>query len=89
MEKKPGGRPRRGRPPRPKETVRSHRIVTYVTGDELAALERLAEREGATLSGIVHDILARAIVRKIEPALTRSNDVDKQKELAEGSQLLH
>ena len=54
-------RPKMGRPPAPPETVRSQRVVTYVTRVELAELERIADREGWPLSKVVHEILARSL----------------------------
>ena len=54
---------RRGRPPDPPETARSHRAVTYLTGAELEALTRVADREGKSLSAIIHEILASALNR--------------------------
>lgn len=60
---------RRGRPPRAPETARSHRAVTYLTGAELDALTRVADREGKSLSALIHEILASALDRA-EPGST-------------------
>lgn len=46
-----------GRPPLNPETVRSNRIVTFVTKSELAKLERIADQEKLSLSTVVHRIL--------------------------------
>lgn len=51
-------RQRMGRPHRNPETVRSNRVVTFVTKSELAKLERIAEQERISLSAIVHRILS-------------------------------
>jgi len=48
---------RRGRPPSAPETVRSHRVVTFVTESELIQLQRLAEHRQLALSGAVHQII--------------------------------
>jgi len=60
------GRPKLGRPPSPAESVRSNRVVTFVTPAELRELESIAGREGISLSKVVHQI--------IETSLTSSND---------------
>jgi len=49
---------RMGRPPLNPETVRCHRIVTFVTNSELAKLERKADQERVSLSAAVHRILS-------------------------------
>ena len=51
-------RQRMGRPRRNPETVRSNRVVTFVTKSELAKLERIAEQEKISLSAVVHRILS-------------------------------
>lgn len=58
---------RRGRPPAPAERVRPHRVVTFVTHEEMAKLERICESEDKSLSAVAHDILARSLRRR-EPA---------------------
>ena len=47
-----------GRPRLNPETVRSNRIVTFVTNSEMAKLERIADQESVSLSAIVHQILS-------------------------------
>jgi hypothetical protein len=49
---------RMGRPRLNPETVRSNRIVTFVTNSELAKLERKADKERISLSSVVHRILS-------------------------------
>ncbi len=51
-------RQRMGRPRENPETVRSNRVVTFVTKSELAKLERMAEQERISLSAVVHRILS-------------------------------
>ena len=38
------GRSQRGRPPKPRETVRRNRVVTLLTDDQLENLKKLADR---------------------------------------------
>ena len=47
-----------GRPRLNPETVRSNRIVTFVTNIEMAKLERKADQERVFLSSAVHQILS-------------------------------
>ncbi len=47
-----------GRPRLNPETVRSNRIVTFVTNSEMAKLERTADQERVSLSSVVHQILS-------------------------------
>ena len=47
-----------GRPRLNPETVRSNRIVTFVTNSELAKLEHKANQERVSLSAAVHRILS-------------------------------
>jgi hypothetical protein len=54
-------RSRRGRPPESLETVRSHRVVSYLTIAEFRALSLVADREGKSLSAVVHEILISAV----------------------------
>lgn len=53
------GRPRLGRPPAPKEEVRSNRIVTFLTDQQLAKLRELAERDRTSLSRACYRVLRR------------------------------
>ena len=61
MERHGGHGHRLGRPPRPAETVRSQRVVTFVTPAEFETLERLSERWNTSLSGTVHRLVSRAL----------------------------
>ena len=47
-----------GRPRLNPETVRSNRIVTFVTNSEMAKLECKADQERVSLSSAVHQILS-------------------------------
>ncbi len=53
QERKQMGRPRLN-----PETVRSNRIVTFVTNSEMAKLGRKADQERVSLSAAVHRILS-------------------------------
>ena len=48
-----------GRPRLNPETVRSNRIVTFVTNSEMAKLECKADQESVSLSSAVHQILSK------------------------------
>jgi hypothetical protein len=50
-----------GRPPGSPETVRSNRVVTLLTDQELEKLRRFAERKSPSLSGVVQELLTRRI----------------------------
>ena len=47
-----------GRPRENPESVRSNRVVTFVTNSELANLERIADEKRLSLSAVVHQILS-------------------------------
>jgi hypothetical protein len=49
---------RRGRPPSPPETARSHRVVTFVTPVELTKLQQISESRNQALSATVHQMIA-------------------------------
>jgi hypothetical protein len=51
-------RQRMGRPRENPESVRSNRVVTFVTNSELANLERIADEKRMSLSAVVHQILS-------------------------------
>ena len=51
-------RHRMGRPRLNPKTVRSNRVVTFVTNSELADLERIADEKRMSLSAVVHQILS-------------------------------
>ena len=50
-------RARLGRPPKPRDEVRSERVVSFVTRGEFDALAELADTRGTSVSAIVHKIL--------------------------------
>jgi hypothetical protein len=52
-------RQKMGRPRGNPETVRSSRVVTFVTKSELVKLERIAEQNGISLSASIHLILTK------------------------------
>ena len=60
MKKVTQGKERKqmGRPRLNPETVRSKRIVTFVTNSEMVKLERKADQERVSLSSAVHQILS-------------------------------
>jgi len=59
-----GKRPRFGRPPKPRDEVRSERVVSFVTPAELDALNELAEEREESLSALIHRILLSALARQ-------------------------
>ena len=54
-------RQRFGRPCQNPEDVRSKRIATFVTMDELAKLERIAEKERISLSAVVYRMISNCL----------------------------
>jgi hypothetical protein len=56
-------RPRGGRPPAPKDRVRSHRIVTFVTPPQMEQLNKLAERRESSMSKLVHELLSESLTQ--------------------------
>ena len=54
-------RPRLGRPPKPRDEVRSERVVSFVTRGEFDSLTQLADVRGESVSAIVHRILRSAL----------------------------
>lgn len=56
-------RKRRGRPPESAETIRSHRVVTFVTDSEFEQLKKLADASGKSYSAILHDLVSPSLVR--------------------------
>jgi len=60
-----GERPRFGRPPKPRDEVRSERVVSFVTPAELDALNELADGRGESLSAVIHGILLSALARQL------------------------
>ena len=56
-------RPRWGRPRNPPEEARSQRVVTFVTEDQLEALEKLAREEDRSRSAVVYRIITQHLSR--------------------------
>lgn len=53
-----------GRPPRPRDEVRSERVVSFVTRGEFDALLELADTRGQSVSAVVHQILRSKLVEE-------------------------
>ena len=54
-------RPRLGRPPKPRDEVRSERVVSFVTRGEFDVLCELANDRGESISAMIHRILSSAL----------------------------
>ena len=54
-------RKRLGRPPGPAGSIRSQRIVTFVTSSEFRQLRRLADESGMSVSALVHKRLVQTL----------------------------
>ena len=52
---------RYGRPPLKPEVVRSKRIATFVTVDELAKLKKISEQEKISVSAVVYSMISRSL----------------------------
>ena len=57
-------RSRLGRPPKPRDKVRSERVVSFVTRGELDSLTELADIRGESVSAVVHRILRSALMKE-------------------------
>jgi hypothetical protein len=57
-------RPRLGRPPKPRDEVRSERVVSFVTRGEFDALGELANDRGESISAVIHFILSSALAEE-------------------------
>jgi hypothetical protein len=57
-------RPRLGRPPKPRDELRSERVVSFVTQGEFDALCELADNRGESISAVVHLILSSALAEE-------------------------
>ena len=57
-------RQRLGRPPKPRDKVRSERVVSFVTRGELDSLTELADIRGESVSAVVHRILRSALMKE-------------------------
>jgi len=52
---------RRGRPNLPDDVARRERVVTFVTEQEKASLNKLADSLSLSLSGVCHRLIAQAL----------------------------
>jgi len=57
-------RQRLGRPPKPRDEVRSERVVSFVTRGEFDALAELANDRGESISAVIHQILSSRFVEE-------------------------
>ena len=57
-------RPKLGRPPKPRDELRSVRVVSFVTRGEFDALCELANDRGESISAVVHLILSSALAEE-------------------------
>jgi len=52
---------RYGRPPKPREAVRSERIVSFVTPSEFRQLEKISDHRGVSLSAVIHSMVIQPL----------------------------
>jgi len=57
-------RRRLGRPPKPRDEVRSERVVSFVTRYEFDALTDLADARDESVSALVHRILRSVLTKQ-------------------------
>jgi hypothetical protein len=57
-------RPRLGRPPKPRDELRSERVVSFVTRGEFDTLCELANNRGESISAVIHLILSSALAEE-------------------------
>ena len=50
---------RGGRPRQLVKEARSHRVVTFVTGEQMVGLDEIARAEGRSRSDVIHRIIAQ------------------------------
>jgi len=75
------GRGRRfGRPPKPAETVRSERVVSFVTPGEFQQLEKISDRRGVSLSAVIHSMVARSLKESRRGGLKNVNASQQRSE---------
>jgi DNA-binding MarR family transcriptional regulator len=53
-----------GRPAKPPGEVRRRRVITFLTDNEFAKLETLADEKDKSLSAVLYEILSRALKRR-------------------------
>ena len=52
---------RRGRPRLQEDVVRSNRVVTFVTNEELRLIAEIADRESSSISSVCHQLVAAGL----------------------------
>ena len=57
-------RPKLGRPPKPRDELRSERVVSFVTRGEFDVLCELANDRGESISAVIHLILSSALAEE-------------------------
>ena len=57
-------RRRLGRPPKPRDKVRSERVVSFVTRDQLDSPLEIADTSGESVSAVIHLILSSALAEE-------------------------
>jgi hypothetical protein len=57
-------RTRFGRPPKPRDEVRSERVVSFVTRHEFESLLEMANDSGESVSAVVHRILRMELLKE-------------------------
>lgn len=67
-------RKRLGRPPLPESDVRSNRIVTFLTANEMEAVVALSQAEGTSISSICHRLIRCSLVEHKSAAKSASAD---------------
>jgi hypothetical protein len=50
-----------GRPPKPANSVRSERVVSFVTSVEYRQFEKISDRRGVSLSAVIHSMVVRSL----------------------------
>ena len=70
-------RKRLGRPPLPAGDVRSKRIVTYLTEEEMTQMHVIAKRQGVSLSMACYRLLRQSLVEAPRPS-TYLSDVEPE-----------
>jgi hypothetical protein len=65
-----------GRPPKPTDTVRSERVVSFVTPAEYRQLQSISIRHDISVSAVIHSILSRSLEN--ESGKPQKNARDKE-----------
>ena len=53
-----------GRPPKPRDEVRSERVVSFVTRSEFDALTKLADIRGESVSATIHRMISSTLAEE-------------------------